>query len=216
MTSVPLGAMPGPLGVTSAELPPPKCPLGRQQRAPHQFGEAGGTGAGARGQQQRAPQQIGEAGGTGAGSTMEACQSGGSQSPRPNPQRGRGRAMRKRNPGEISRSAPDGGVRAQTRCKAGWPLRLRGRRVSLGERRTGQGRVSSRGGTTMTASVGSVPVEGRREPLSALSLCMSEDSFLWATCPWRIDDCGTSREASGAQAMHGSAGEGHPIIGESD
>jgi hypothetical protein len=69
---------------------------------------------------------------------------------------------------------------------------------------------------TRTASDGSVPVEGRREPLSALSLCMSEDSFLWATCPWRIDDCGTSREASESQAMHGSAGEGHPIIGESD
>ena len=76
-----------------------------------------------------------------------------------------------------------------------------------------RGRTRTR---TRTASVGSMPVEGRGEPLSALCLCMGEDSFLRATCPWRIDDSGTSREASGTQTMHGSVGEGHPIIGESD
>jgi len=38
LTSVPLGAMPGPLGVTSAELPPPSAPSGDSSAPPTSLG----------------------------------------------------------------------------------------------------------------------------------------------------------------------------------
>ena len=38
LTSVPLGAMPGPLGVTSAELPPPSAPSGDSSAPPTGLG----------------------------------------------------------------------------------------------------------------------------------------------------------------------------------